>query len=341
MRIITLVSLCFLLLPSSLLAATLSEAESAFRQLYETEFGQLTRCTKTSLNRTAVCADVLRNEGNAPFILHHGKATDRVAVLVHGLSDSPFYLREIARVLHDKGFTVIVPLLPGHGLRDADEDMKDSELAARWQAHVSDVMAIATSLSDQVVAGGFSAGGTLVVNHYLNHPDDIDGILLFSGALALSDNAEGMAGIWGIKWLARLVDGDYVSHGPNPYKYPSVAGYAGLQLMDMISGIRAKFEEGKQITVPVFVAHSAADFTTPLHGVETLLAHSEGRNVSFIVDASYALCHADLVVNTLLLHDMGLNKSLYNTSEPCAMPQANPLFGQMIMMLQSFLDSNL
>ncbi|HAX27440.1 MAG TPA: phospholipase, partial [Alteromonas macleodii] len=79
--------------------------------------------------------------------------------------------------------------------------------------------------------------------------NNIDGLMLFSGALALSDNAESMSRIWGIKLLARIIDGTYQTHGPNPYKYPNVAGLAGLELMDLINIIRDKVEEGQQIEV--------------------------------------------------------------------------------------------
>lgn len=338
------VCLCIvgLTLPWFAQASSLGEAQAAFAELYKKELGTLSPCRNTSLIRKAVCSDVLRNEGNAPYILHHGKVTERVAVLVHGLSDSPFYMREIARIMHDNGYTVLVPLLPGHGLRnasEADDAMEDSELAERWQAHVAAVIDIATSLSDRVVLGGFSTGGALVVDHYLSSGDNTAALLLFSGALALSEEAEGMAGIWGIKWLARLIDGDYQSHGPNPYKYPSVAGFAGLELMDIIEDIRSQFDGDKRIEVPVFVAHSAADVTTPLSGVQNLLAHSNGNDTAFVIDESYDVCHADVVLNTLMLHDMDINKALLNQNEPCAIPEANPLFSQMTMMLQSFLDS--
>ncbi|GGW94308.1 alpha/beta hydrolase [Alteromonas halophila] len=319
-------------------AASQRAALDAFASLYKQEWGQTAPCRETSLTRYRVCSDILRNEGNAPYVLHSNTPADKVAVLVHGLSDSPFFLREIASVMQAQGYTVFVPLLPGHGLRNANDDMSDSQLAERWQAHVRDVMDIATSLGDKVVLGGFSAGAALAVDYYLDAPESVSGLTLFSGALALSDDAEKMARIWGIKWLAWLVDGDYQTHGPNPYKYPSVASYAGLELMDVIEQIRTRLEEGRRISVPVYAAHSADDKTTPIEGVENLLAHSEGPDTFFVIDKSYSLCHADLVVNTYLLNVMRFNDALVNPNEQCAIPAANPLFGQMTMMLESYLS---
>ncbi|WP_414828267.1 alpha/beta hydrolase [Alteromonas sp. H39] len=316
-------------------------AMDKFAELYQAELGTVQPCREPKLNQFKVCSPLLRNEGNAPFMLYDDAPSEKVAVLVHGLSDSPFFMREIARIVHEQGYTVLVPLLPGHGLRDADEDMEDWDLAERWQSHIDDVMAIAHSMGKTVIAGGFSTGGALVVQQALDDTESLDAVMLFSGALALTDNAESMSRIWGIKLLARVIDGSYITYGPNPYKYPSVAGFAGLELMDIIDDIRAQLEAGKTLNVPLFAAHSQADNTTPIHGVENLMKHANGDNTFFVIDESYQLCHADLVVNSPLLMEMRFNRTLVNETEECAVPKANPLFRQMQMMLESFLQTSI
>lgn len=315
--------------------SSIKEQQKQFKAFYEQEWGQTQPCRETSLNRFSVCSNVLRNEGNAPFMLTN-KTSDKVAVLIHGLSDSPFFMREIANILFEQGFSVVVPLLPGHGKRDAEDDMSDWDLAERWQQHVDEVINLADGMGDTLIVGGFSTGGALAVEHYLDGAENIDGLMLFSGALALSDNAEGMSRIWGIKLLARVIDGSYETHGPNPYKYPNVAGFAGLELMDLINAIREKIEEGQQIDVPLFAAHSQADVTTPIQGVEQLMEASKGPNTFFVIDESYSLCHADLVVNASLLSEMNFNANMVNQQEECAVPNANPLFSTMGLMLRDY-----
>ena len=332
-RIIWILSL-FIATPA--MADTITSVFDQFSATYKKELGSVKPCTERQAQRYSVCSDALRNEGNSPFILHHDKPTENVAVLFHGLSDSPYFMKAIAGVLFDNGFNVVVPLLPGHGKREADADMSDSQLAERWQAHVDEVMTMAAQLGEKVYIGGFSTGGALAVDHYLDNPDSLDGIMLFSGALALSDNAETMWKIWGIKLLARLIDGDYETRGPNPYKYPAVAGFAGLELMDIIAHIRERLEDGQEIQVPVFVAHSQADNTTPVHGVKDLLSYASGNNTLFEIDEGYDLCHADLPLNRKLVADMHFDKSQVNVQERCAVPKSNPLFRQMTMMLKAF-----
>ncbi len=340
MKCCKFLSAALLLFSPALFASEFTDNLKAFSQLYKAELGSVKPCRETRLQRYAVCANALRSDGNGPFILHHGEPTPNVAVLFHGLSDSPYFMRAIAANLHANGFTVIVPLLPGHGLRDADNDMEDRQLAERWQRHVDDIMALADNFGDDIFIGGFSTGGALAVDQYLDAPQGINGIMLFSGALALTDNAESMWKIWGIKTLASWIDGHYETHGPNPYKYPSVAGFAGLELMDIIDSIRTRLEAGKRIEVPLFVAHSQADGTTPISGVRSLLAQAEATNTFFEIDEDYDLCHADLPLNSKLVADMHFKTSMVNPNERCAVPEANPLFRQMMFMLNAFIDAN-
>ena len=91
----------------------LNDGFAAFSHLYEERLGQVRACMNRSVTRFDVCSPALRNDGNAPYILHHGNKTAKVAVLLHGLSDSPFYMSGVARSLYDKGFNVIVPLNVG------------------------------------------------------------------------------------------------------------------------------------------------------------------------------------------------------------------------------------
>lgn len=319
---------------------TSQQGLDAFRQLYQTELGSTKHCKQTREHIYPVCSDALRNDGNAPFVLYHGEATKRVAVLVHGLSDSPFFMQGIADVLYAQGFNVIVPLLPGHGLKDADADMEDDQLSERWQAHVADVMAIAPDFGEQVFLGGFSTGGALTVDYTLEHPDKVSAVMLFSGALALSGNAESLSKIWGIKWLAKIIDGDYQTDGPNPYKYPNVSSFAGLELMDLINHIRSKLDSGATLDMPVFIAHSQADNTTDISGVKNLLTHVTGSQTFFEIEESYNLCHADLVVNPKMRADMHFDVSRADPKEACGVPKANPLYRQMVLMLTAFVETN-
>ncbi|MEP4891760.1 MAG: alpha/beta hydrolase [Aliiglaciecola sp.] len=311
-----------------------------FQTFYTTELGETSDCQSTKASVYTVCSPVLKNEGNAAYVYHHQQPTETTVVLFHGLSDSPFFFQSIAPVLHQLGYTVIVPLLPGHGKLDADDDMEDGNLAKRWTAHVNEVMTYAHSLSPNVYIGGFSTGGALSAQHVLTHPNQQKGLLLFSGALALDESVESMAGIWGIKSLAKLLDWSYETQGPNPYKYPEVSRHSAFMLTDIIFDVRDKLADGSELNLPIFSVHSEADSTTPIRGVKSFVKQNAGPSETFFIDSAFEVCHADLVVSDSQLIDMQYDASEVDASEACKVPKANPQHAEMIAALIGFFNNN-
>lgn len=305
--------------------------------IYKQQLGSVTQCNSQQDSVATICSESLKNQGNAPYVLHHKNPTAKTVVLFHGLSDSPFFFKSIAPTIHDLGFTVIVALLPGHGLKNADADMEDGQLAKRWSAHIDEVVDYAHSISEKVYIGGFSTGGALTALHIIDHPETINGLLLFSGALALDESVEDMAGIWGIKMLAKFLDGDYQAKGPNPYKYPSVARHSAFMLVDVIFEIREKLASGKRLDLPIFTAHSMADVTTPWHGVEALLQANSGIATEFLIEKSFDVCHADVVVNKAQLIEMSFDETQLQEPEKCSIPKANPLHQEMLWSMKEYL----
>lgn len=332
----------YLLLCLSFLAGT-TQAQSAaewltpFNEIYARQLGEVVPCKVETANVHRVCSPTLRSDGNAPFILHNGKPSKKVMVLFHGLSDSPFFFSSIAPFVKQQGFTVIVGLLPGHGKKDADADMEDSALGERWQAHVEEVMTYAQSLGDRLYVGGFSTGGALVTNYVMDNPGKVDALLLFSGALALNDSVESMEGIWGMRWFAKMLDGDYQTDGPNPHKYPGVSKYAAMVLVEVIKSIRGKMEDEKPLNLPVFVAHSMSDTTTLWHGVEGLMNYNKGPSTAFVIEKELDVCHADVVVNEPQLEQMQYDVSRGNPDRKCSIPAANPKHAMMMQEMVTFL----
>lgn len=308
-----------------------------FDAIYQTQLGNTRGCQTPEANVFKVCSDSLKNEGNAPYILHHEKVTEKVVVLFHGLSDSPFFFRSIAHSIHQQGHNVIVALMPGHGKKQADEDMQDYQLADRWRAHVSQVVDYAASLGEQRYLGGFSTGGVLGTEYILQNPGSVKGLILFSGALALDSGVESIATIWGIQWLAKMLDGEYETQGPNPYKYPSVARFSAFELTEVIFSVRKLIEQGATLNLPIFVAHSMADITTPIVGVRNLMALNQGPNTRFEISQDIDVCHADLVINEEQLSDMQYDASMLEEILPCDVPKANPKHADMLSVLRQFL----
>jgi len=93
--------------------------------------------------------------------LTHGEKTAKTIVLLHGYSSCPQQQAGLAQLFYDRGYNVLVPRLPHHGLADRmtpDLEKLTAEELVQFGNHVVD---IAQGLGDQVTVAGFSAGGTL------------------------------------------------------------------------------------------------------------------------------------------------------------------------------------
>ena len=96
------------------------------------------------------------------------------ALVIHGFTGNPQSMRPLAEAFAAAGFTVELPLLPGHGT--AIEDM----VPTRWSDYSATAEKAYSDLAarcDKVVVAGLSMGGTLTAWLAAHHPE-IAGIVL-------------------------------------------------------------------------------------------------------------------------------------------------------------------
>ena len=96
-----------------------------------------------------------------PELLTHGTRTERVVVLLHGVSSCPRAFVDFAPMLHARGHTVVALRMPENGYADRATDAlgrMTAEQLARWGDTAVD---IAAGLGDEVVVLGISAGGVV------------------------------------------------------------------------------------------------------------------------------------------------------------------------------------
>src|SRR5579864_2216935 len=52
--------------------------------------------------------------------LTHGRTTERVIVLIHGMTNCPRQYRQLAPLFFERGYNVLIPRMPANGLLDRD-----------------------------------------------------------------------------------------------------------------------------------------------------------------------------------------------------------------------------
>lgn len=123
-------------------------------------------------------------EANMPFEIKASKSSNKVILLVQGLSDSPAYFRDISKVFVKEGFTVRSILLPGHGTKAADLLLASKK---DWEDIVAHHVALLKKQNKEVWLGGFSTGANLVTSYALKD-ESIKGLYLFAPAFHARSN---------------------------------------------------------------------------------------------------------------------------------------------------------
>jgi pimeloyl-ACP methyl ester carboxylesterase len=111
-------------------------------------------------------------------LLEHGRPTERVFVLLHGLSNCPAQFAELGRKLFEHGHNVLIPLLPFHG--------EENRLATEWGGLTAVGMLdagnqacdLARSLGQSVTVAGLSVNGATVAWLAQNRKDLSKAVLL-------------------------------------------------------------------------------------------------------------------------------------------------------------------
>jgi carboxylesterase len=91
----------------------------------------------------------------------HGRRSKRVAVLFHGYTNCPRQFERLGGMLFERGYNVLLPRLPHHGLANRlSADL--ARLTAEELVQCGDTLVdIAAGLGERIVVGGISAGGVL------------------------------------------------------------------------------------------------------------------------------------------------------------------------------------
>jgi len=214
------------------------------------------RVDLNEINRDAIL------DANRPFELKPAEARfprnregryERGILLIHGLSDSPYLLKPIARHLQKRGFLVRSILLPGHGTVPGDLlNIRYGEWIRATEYGIHQLKRQA----EQLYLGGFSTGGALSIHEAMNNKE-IKGLILFAPAVGIKSRWAFMADFIKIfqRWLGGEEDDrDYA-------KYETFAVNGGAQIYHLTRRIDAAFASGQRLSMPVFTVLSEDDIS--------------------------------------------------------------------------------
>jgi alpha-beta hydrolase superfamily lysophospholipase len=169
------------------------------------------------------------------------------ALLIHGLTDSPYSLRKIAEILHALGYHVVGLRLPGHGT--APSALCRAEVAD-WSAAVRIAYEHLLARVDpdaRILVAGYSNGGALALDLALESLDDgelrtPDQIVLFSPAIGITRAAALARAHHLLSWMPWYSKLGWSGVEPefDPFKYNSFPTDAGYQTHVLTRSIRSR-----------------------------------------------------------------------------------------------------
>jgi len=170
-------------------------------------------------------------------------------LLLHGLTDSPYSLQKIGKLLADQGFYCLGLRLPGHGTIPA------ALKAATWQDWLATVELGAAHVQQQIGGKaplwvvGYSNGGALAVKYTLDCLEDRkrrvpDRLVLISPAIGITPFAVLTRGHELLSFLPYFEKFKWVSIQPefDPYKYNSFPKNAGDQAFRLAQTIQKQMD---------------------------------------------------------------------------------------------------
>jgi carboxylesterase len=119
------------------------------------------------------------------MLLEHGRRTPRAVVLIHGFTNSPRQFRELGRMLYDRGYNVLIPRLPEHGLRKGDVGALKTITAERYRDYADQAVDAARGLGDTILVVGLSAGADVAL-WIAQHRTDVARVVAIAPAISLA-----------------------------------------------------------------------------------------------------------------------------------------------------------
>lgn len=224
--------------------------------------------------------------GAEPF-RHEGGETG--VLLCHGFTGSPQSLRPWAEFLADRGLTVSLPLLPGHGTRWEDMQLTGWQ---DWYAEVDRELRTLRERCTKVFVFGLSMGGALALRLAAKHGDEVSGVVVVNPA----NRVHGLAAyaLPVARHLIRTTPGiasDIKKEGAAELGYDRVPLHAAHSLRIFF---RLVDGELPQVTQPLLLLRSAEDHVVPAADSARVLSRVSSTDVTeTVLEQSYHVATLD------------------------------------------------
>ncbi len=237
----------------------------------------------------------LAHDWNRSYILQPEGPPVGAAVFLHGLTDSPYSLRHIAKRYRDLGWATVAIRMPGHGTVPAGlQDVEWPDWSAATRLAVREARRLAGDAVPLHIVG-FSNGGALAFKYALEALDDPalarpDRLILLSPMIGITEFAR-FAGLAGLPaYFPRFARAAWIAVLPefNPFKYNSFPVNGARQSFLVTAALQSELarharDGSLEELPPILTFQSVIDFTVSTPAVVSTLYDRLPANGSELV----------------------------------------------------------
>ena len=224
--------------------------------------------------------------GAEPFD-HDG--SDVGVLLCHGFTGTPQSMRPWGEHLADRGYTVRIPRLPGHGT--TWQEMNGTRWED-WYSCVDEAFRELHQTCERVVVCGLSMGGALALQLAQEHGPRISGLVLVNAAVKYDDPRTLLLPV------LKHVVGSLAGVG-NDVKKPGVTELAYTRtplkaLHSQMVAWQSIVRDLPEVTQPVLLLRSPQDHVVPASSSALILSRISSRDVTeILLEDSYHVATID------------------------------------------------
>jgi carboxylesterase len=195
-----------------------------------------------------------------------GKNKQIGILLVHGFTGSPAGMRPWAEYLNQKGYTVRVPLLPGHGTKPEDLNVVKWQ---QWPEKVESELAELFRSCNKVFICGFSMGAGVTLNVSTRYSNRLSGIILVNPMIHVAFIGPKLAFVISrFQKFRKSVGDDIKRPGITEWGYDVLPTRGVVQLLQMLKYTRERLHD---VTLPMQLFHSVDDHTLPVSNTNIVM----------------------------------------------------------------------
>jgi carboxylesterase len=214
---------------------------------------------------------------------------DTGVLLCHGFTGSPRSMRPWAEYLADRGLTVSLPLLPGHGTRWQELQ------STGWQDWYAEVDLALRELLDtcaRVFVCGLSMGGALALRLAQKHGSEITGVVVVNPAVKVHGlAAHALPLLRHVVPTTKGLANDVAKEGADETGYTRVPLHAAHSLRTFFRRVDAGLP---QVTQPLLLLRSREDHVVPAADSARVLSRVSSVDVrEILLEQSYHVATLD------------------------------------------------